>query len=343
MSNYESIDFFTDPSLVPDPHPYFDYLRSQNPVLRLPQHGFVAVTGYDEATAVYKNPEIFSTIVALGRTFPPLPFTPEGDDINAQIDAHRSQLPDERAHGHHGPAGPHQGPLAAEPAADPERLKENEEFMWRLADRQLDEFLGDGTASSSPNTPSPSPFGDRRPARRARRKTTRSSARCWRRSPRRARRCARPRVRGHQPAGVARRQVLHLHRGPPPRAPRRRADRAGDREVPGRLHAGGHRGGPLGDLPVRRRPGDHRQAALAPALQVLADRPDAQQTLRDRPQPDSRRSSRSRCGMESPVKSDSRLARRTTTIGGVDIPAGTIVMVLPGAANRDPAPVRGPA
>ncbi len=50
MSNYDSIDFFTDPSLVPDPHPYFDYLRSQNPVLRLPHHGVVAVTGYEEAT-----------------------------------------------------------------------------------------------------------------------------------------------------------------------------------------------------------------------------------------------------------------------------------------------------
>ncbi len=34
-STFDSVDFFTDPSLVPDPHPYFDYLRSQNPVLRL--------------------------------------------------------------------------------------------------------------------------------------------------------------------------------------------------------------------------------------------------------------------------------------------------------------------
>ena len=43
--------------------------------------------------------------------------------------------------------------------------------------------------------------------------------------------------------------------------------------------------------------------------------------------------------MESPVKSDWRLARRAATIAGVDIPVGTIVMMLPGAANRDPAPV----
>ena len=40
--------------------------------------------------------------------------------------------------------------------------------------------------------------------------------------------------------------------------------------------------------------------------------------------------------IESPVKADFRLARRSTTISGVDIPAGTPVMLLNGAANRDP-------
>ena len=93
MTDYDSIDFFTDQSLVPDPHPYFDYLRSQNPVLRLPHYGVVAVTGYAEATEIYKDPETFSNIVALGGPFPPLPFAPEGDDISAQIDEHRSSFP----------------------------------------------------------------------------------------------------------------------------------------------------------------------------------------------------------------------------------------------------------
>ena len=93
MSNFDTIDFFTDGSLVPDPHPYFDYLRSQNPVLPLPHHGVVAVTGYEEATEVYKDTETFSNIVALGGPFPPLPFQPEGDDISAQIDQHRSYFP----------------------------------------------------------------------------------------------------------------------------------------------------------------------------------------------------------------------------------------------------------
>jgi cytochrome P450 len=40
--------------------------------------------------------------------------------------------------------------------------------------------------------------------------------------------------------------------------------------------------------------------------------------------------------VESPVKADFRLTRRTTTVGGVEIKAGTPVMLLNGAANRDP-------
>jgi cytochrome P450 len=39
--------------------------------------------------------------------------------------------------------------------------------------------------------------------------------------------------------------------------------------------------------------------------------------------------------MESPVKSHFRMARTTTTVGDVKVLAGTTVMVLPGACNRD--------
>jgi cytochrome P450 len=39
---------------------------------------------------------------------------------------------------------------------------------------------------------------------------------------------------------------------------------------------------------------------------------------------------------ESPIKGDFRLSRVPSTVGGVDIPAGTTLMVLNGAANRDP-------
>ncbi len=39
--------------------------------------------------------------------------------------------------------------------------------------------------------------------------------------------------------------------------------------------------------------------------------------------------------MESPVKAHFRMARTSTTVGDVKVPAGTTVMLLPGACNRD--------
>ena len=43
---------------------------------------------------------------------------------------------------------------------------------------------------------------------------------------------------------------------------------------------------------------------------------------------------------ESPVKGDFRLSRTAVTVGGVEIPAGSTVMVLNGAAGTRPAPLR---
>jgi cytochrome P450 len=46
---------------------------------------------------------------------------------------------------------------------------------------------------------------------------------------------------------------------------------------------------------------------------------------------------------ESPVKSDFRLVRRSTTLADVHVPAGATVLLLPGAANRDPRRFENPA
>ena len=61
MSDWTTIDYFSDDSLVEDPYAYFDELREQCPVLRLPHLGVVAVTGYDEAQDVYRDIESFSS------------------------------------------------------------------------------------------------------------------------------------------------------------------------------------------------------------------------------------------------------------------------------------------
>ena len=74
---------------------------------------------------------------------------------------------------------------------------------------------------------------------------------------------------------------------------------------------------------------------LSLAMLMLAERPDVQEQLR---------ADHSRIPVfieemlrfESPIKSNFRMARRTTKIGGVEVPAGTSVLVMNGAANRDP-------
>lgn len=74
---------------------------------------------------------------------------------------------------------------------------------------------------------------------------------------------------------------------------------------------------------------------LSAAVQTLGDHPEFQQTLRENPDgiptfiEEALR-------MHSPTKIDFRLVRKTTTLGGVHLKAGTIVMLCLGAANRDP-------
>jgi hypothetical protein len=47
MSKYRDADYFNELGLVNDPYPYFDYLRSLGPAVKLPMHNVIAVTGYD--------------------------------------------------------------------------------------------------------------------------------------------------------------------------------------------------------------------------------------------------------------------------------------------------------
>ena len=144
MADLEVTDFFTSGSLLADPYPYYDELRERCPVQREPHHGVVMVTGYDEALAVYHDTERFSSCTAVTGPFPGFPVPLEGDDVSELIEQHRDELPfsdqlptfDPPKH------TVHRGLLMR--LLTPGRLKENEDSMWQLADRQLDEFVGDG-------------------------------------------------------------------------------------------------------------------------------------------------------------------------------------------------------
>jgi cytochrome P450 len=341
MSDFDSIDFFTDQSLVPNPHPYFDYLRSQNPVQRLPHHGVFAITGYAEATEVYKDPDTFSNIVALGGPFPPLPFAPEGDDISALIDEHRSYFPMNEHMVTMDPPDHTKARSVLSRLLTPSRLKQNEDFMWRLADRQLDEFLTFGECEFIAEYSKPFAtlvIADLLGVPEEDHKEFRSVLGAGRPG-------ARVGALDHESVGINPLEWLddkfsHYIED------RRREPRS---DVLTSLAAALYPDGSTPPVIEVVRSATFLFAAgqettaklLSAALQALGDRPDVQQELRD---------DRSlipgfieeSLRMESPVKSDCRLTRRATNIGGVDIPAGTVVMVLPGAVNRDPRRFENP-
>src|SRR3954468_4035097 len=144
MSTHQTLDFFSDPSLVEDPYAYFDELREAAPVLPLPHLGVVAVTGYDEAVEVYRDPDTFSSCNSVIGPFATFPVPLEGDDIGEIIDQHRDQLPMFEHMVTMDPPQHTRERAVLMKLITPKRLKENEEFIWQAADQQLDEFVADG-------------------------------------------------------------------------------------------------------------------------------------------------------------------------------------------------------
>src|SRR4051794_26247446 len=80
---------------------------------------------------------------------------------------------------------------------------------------------------------------------------------------------------------------------------------------------------------------------LAASLQLLAERPELQQRLRDDRSliPDFVEEI---LRYESPVKGDFRVTRTAATVGDIKVPAGATLMVLNGAANHDAAKFEDP-
>ena len=62
-------------------------------MLPLPHLGVVAVTGYDEASEVYRDTDTFSSCNSVIGPFATFPVPLEGDDVSDIIDRYRDQLP----------------------------------------------------------------------------------------------------------------------------------------------------------------------------------------------------------------------------------------------------------
>jgi cytochrome P450 family 150 subfamily A5 len=333
-TGYDDIDFFRGNELVTDPYHYFDWLRDQCPVRRETQHGVFMVTGYDEACAVYADTDTFSSCNSVTGPFPGLPVPLEGDDVSEVIEQHRDELPfsdqittmDPPKHKDHRHLLMRQ--------LTPKRLKENEEFVWRLADRQIGEWIERGECEFIGDYANPFtlfviadllgvPEEEHQEFREALARRPRAEA-----------------------VGSTKSMMSH---SPLEWLYERFSRYVEDRRLEPRedvlttLATTTFPDGTLPEVIDAVRVAANLFAAgqettvrlLGASLQLIGERPEVQELLRERTDlvpgfvEEMLRT-------ESPVKGDFRLARRRTAVGGVEIPAGSTLMVLNGAANRDP-------
>ena len=328
---FDGVDFFSDTSLFDDPYPYFDYVREQmGPVWIEPVYGVAMVTGHDEELAVLRDHETFSSINAPSGPFPGLPVAVDGDDATAVIDRCRDQMPMHEFMVCMDPPEHNEYRSILSRFFTPGRLKQNEEFMWRLADEQMDPFVAMGSCEFSGQYSSPF-------------------------------------------AGLVIADLLGV---PASDMPRFRAwfeqalDTVGEREIQGDPLTFLQDSFTSYVIERRAEPRDDVLTAIAAAtfsdgsepdvsglaresafifaagqettvrlltfsMRYLAEHPDVQERLRSQREliPNF---VEEMLRLESPIKVHFRMARHTTTLGGVTIKAGTSVALLNGAANRDP-------
>jgi cytochrome P450 len=331
------VDFFRDSRLTDDPYTFYEALREKCPVAKEEHYGVTMVTGWQEAVDVYNDAETFSSCISVTGPFPGFPVSLEGmedGDVTALIEQHRDEIPfsdqlptlDPPTHTNHR--------ALLMRLITPKRLKENEDAMWQLADDILDDFLAPGEGEFIKGFAGPFtlrviadllgvPEADRPELLERLARGTHGSG------------------LGNADKTLTKTPLEYLYDVFATYVEDRRAEPRDD-VLTGLATASF----PDGTMPEV---GDVVRVAtnvfsagqettvrlLSTALKVLGDRPDIQQKLR---------ADRSllpnfieEClRIESPVKGDFRLSRVPTTVGDQSLGAGCTVMVINGAANRDP-------
>ena len=336
---FQEYDFFRSDRFIDDPYAYFDYLREQSPVLREPHQGVVMVTGYQEALEIYNDPERFSSCMSTTGPFAgcPIPLAEHrNEDISALIEEFRDRTP------FHDQLPTMDPPVHTEHRAllmsliTPKRLKENEDFMWKLADQQIDSFLSRGECEFMNDFAQPFavlvvadllgvPEKDRVEFRQHLIRVEQESGGA---------------VVGGTDGEVTHGPLEWLYDKFSAYIEDRRRNPTED--ILTGLARATFPGGAMPEPVEVARIAANLFAAgqettvrlLSYAFQVLGDRPDIQQRLR---------AERSlipnfveEClRIEGPVKGDFRLAKKPTSVGGVEIPAGTFLYIANSAANRD--------
>jgi cytochrome P450 len=323
---FDSINFFRSKDLIEDPYPYFDHLREHCPVTKEPFHDVYMVTGYDEAIEIYHDTATFSACNSAIGPFAKFPVPLEGDDVTEIIETYRDDLPfGDQLPTFDPPKHTAQRGLLMR-LITPKRLKENEASLLRLADNQIDRFYAKGACEFVGEYAQPytmlviadllgvpevdhEEFLD---------KLMHSEHLEMTHSPleylyAQFTRYIEDRRREPQDDVMTGLAMATFPDGTLPPV-------EDVMKIASNLFAAGQ---------------ETTARLLGTALQTLGEHPELQQQLRD---------DRSlvpafveeTLRMEPPIKGTFRLSRTPTTVGETEIRAGSTVMILPAAANRDP-------
>lgn len=343
MTELEKLNFFTDPSLVGDPSPYYDAMRESCPVKREPHHNVMMVTGYEEAIQVLNDEETFSSCISVTGPYSGFPLPTDSDDITDLIEETRPKLPmndqlptmDPPQH------TDHRALLMR--LITPKRLKENEEFIWRLADKLLDDLLAKGSGEVISEFAAPFamlviadllgvPESDHQEFIEGLNLVMKDGIS----------------IGSTQGTELKLNPMEFLYKKFGAYIEDRRANPRDD-VLTGLATATF----PDGTLPpvddVLRIAANVFSAGqettvrlVSSGLRIIAENPELQQTLREDPERINNFIEET-LRLESPIKGDFRLSKVPTEVGGVEVPAGTIMMLVNGAANRDPRQFTEPA
>jgi cytochrome P450 len=335
MTDFDAIDYYTDLSILDDPAPYFEHLRAKCPVAHLPYRDVFAVTGYRELLDVLRDSEHFSSCNAVGGPLPPFSADPlAAEDIDEFIATHRSEKPmSEYVITQDPPALKAQRDLLNR-LFTPSRVSQNEAYAWELADRTISEIKHRGKIEVLRD------YGQRFAG---------LIIADLLGVPEEDRLAIVPDLPSGPPS-----QKVGGDGSPPPLdhlaylretffgyiEDRRRNPR---HDVLTELATATYTDGTMPDTEALVRTasflftaGQHTTALMITnALRILAERPEVQAYLRE----DSTRIPNfieEVLRYEAVSKNVSRLARTTTVVGGVEIPAGNNVALFLGAANHDP-------
>lgn len=354
MTNFETVDFYTDTSLLEDPHAYFDFLRDKGPVTRLPHRNVVAVTGYEETVQVMRDTEHFSSINAVTGPIPGLPFEASGDDITDELEAHRKKI------AFADQVVTEQGKRHADLRSvlsrlfTPSRLKTLEDSLSDTADSLINEFIDDGKVDLVLQYGGPYAtlvIADLLGVPEEGRKKFRTLLEG-----------AVPAQMDATPEEMMKNPLVEVGKDLFGYITKRRILNKPLLSWAKPLFGLSGKGDILTELALAKYPDgstptlvditglaaflfgagqDTTNRLLANSFKVLATRPDIQQTLRNEPTriPDFLEEI---LRFDGSVKCGGRMCQKTTTLGGIEIKAGTTILLSHMAANRDPKRFENP-